>query len=169
MKQLLTSLLFFISLTSLAQPSYLDLSITFDEYPEETTWQIDIVTPEQDTLTILNSPSYDSEEFINSSIQEIIPLEANDIFGNPINYIFTINDSFGDGICCAYGPGYFIAGNQCQGLMFLDFEFDSSQQFFPFTLEPCNLPPPLIEGCTDPEALNYDANANADDGSCEYI
>ena len=93
MKQLLTSLLFFISLTSLAQPSYLDLSITFDEYPEETTWQIDIVTPEQDTITILNSPSYDSEEFASNSIQEIIPLEVNDVFGNPINYIFTINVS----------------------------------------------------------------------------
>jgi hypothetical protein len=26
----------------------------------------------------------------------------------------------------------------------------------------------IIEGCTDPEAINYDPNANTDDGSCEY-
>ena len=26
-----------------------------------------------------------------------------------------------------------------------------------------------VYGCTDPVALNYDANATADDGSCEYI
>ena len=29
-------------------------------------------------------------------------------------------------------------------------------------------PPPLSEGCTDPEALNYDPTAELDDGSCEY-
>lgn len=27
---------------------------------------------------------------------------------------------------------------------------------------------PCVEGCTDSEANNYDENANADDGSCEY-
>ena len=26
----------------------------------------------------------------------------------------------------------------------------------------------VIEGCTDPQADNYDANAMLDDGSCEY-
>ena len=25
------------------------------------------------------------------------------------------------------------------------------------------------EGCTDPEALNFDVNASVDDGSCDYI
>lgn len=30
-------------------------------------------------------------------------------------------------------------------------------------------PPPEIPGCTDPAATNYDANANLDDGTCEYI
>ena len=30
------------------------------------------------------------------------------------------------------------------------------------------VPPAQVEGCTDPSALNYDANATVDDGSCEY-
>ena len=30
-------------------------------------------------------------------------------------------------------------------------------------------PPPLYEGCTDPEADNYDPIASIDDGSCEYL
>ena len=29
-------------------------------------------------------------------------------------------------------------------------------------------PPPLVEGCTDENATNYDPNADVDDGSCEY-
>ena len=33
-------------------------------------------------------------------------------------------------------------------------------------IEACH--PPKIPGCTDPEALNYDPEANLDDGSCEY-
>ena len=28
--------------------------------------------------------------------------------------------------------------------------------------------PEPIEGCTDPEANNYDEDAEEDDGSCEY-
>ena len=30
------------------------------------------------------------------------------------------------------------------------------------------LPIVLTEGCMDPMATNYDADANTDDGSCEY-
>jgi len=30
------------------------------------------------------------------------------------------------------------------------------------------VPPAQVEGCTDSSALNYDANATVDDGSCEY-
>ena len=31
------------------------------------------------------------------------------------------------------------------------------------------LPASAFEGCTDPDACNYDANATADDGSCDYL
>ena len=47
MKHFLTSLLFFIGLVGLAQPTYLDLSIQLDEYPSETSWML---TQGNDTL-----------------------------------------------------------------------------------------------------------------------
>ena len=34
--------------------------------------------------------------------------------------------------------------------------------------EPTGTPPEPIYGCTDPDALNYDATANQNDGTCEY-
>jgi len=36
------------------------------------------------------------------------------------------------------------------------------------TPEEANIITPLVLGCTDDEALNYDTDANYDDGSCEY-
>ena len=51
---------------------------------------------------------------------------------------------------------YYIAGDF--GSLYVD----------TLTIAPC-APPVLINGCTDPTALNYDSIANVDDGSCEYI
>ena len=30
----------------------------------------------------------------------------------------------------------------------------------------CSCPDPIVEGCTDEMAVNYNADANTDDGSC---
>ena len=57
MKHLLTSLLLLIGLTGLAQPTYLDLFIQFDQYPGETSW-----TLAQDTIPLITSPDYGFQE-----------------------------------------------------------------------------------------------------------
>jgi len=50
-------------------------------------------------------------------------------------------------------------------------EFDGSSEFFTFTFgvntNGCG-DTSLVYGCTDPAAINYNPNANIDDGSCEY-
>ena len=168
MKYLLTPFLFLISFVSLAQPSYINLDVFFDENPEEISWQIDILTPQQDTIPVFNSPSYDNPEFVLGASSETIELETSNPQGNPINYLLTIYDSAGNGLCCDNGGGFIAVGNECQGLIIFDFTFSTSQIFYPFTLEPCELPPPPIEGCTDPEADNFNEEANIEDGSCEY-
>lgn len=76
-----------------------NVSITFDNYPEETAW----------TLTNSNnqtvaSGSYSSANPDGSSVTEDLCLPDG-------CYTFTITDAYGDGICCAYGNGsYSVSG-----------------------------------------------------------
>jgi endonuclease I len=80
---------------STAQPpaeTTLNLSITFDNYPEETTWEI----MEGSTVVAEGGPygNYSDGSTINISIT--VPEGC---------YDFIIYDSYGDGICCSYGYG----------------------------------------------------------------
>merc|ERR1712226_480328 len=71
------------------------LTITTDNYPEETTW------------TLLDQCN--NEEFAQGgpySNQNTQFVEEGCIPDG--KYTFTINDSFGDGICCSYGSGSYI-------------------------------------------------------------
>ena len=87
MKQLLTTFLTLISLTCLAQPTYLDLFIQFDQYPGETSW-----TLTQDTIPLITSPDYGLQEYVGGTTEQTLFLEAG------VEYTFTITDDFGDGI-----------------------------------------------------------------------
>ncbi len=128
MKHLLTSLLCLISLIGLSQPTYLDLVIQLDNYPSETSW---VIT--QDSNIIITSPSYVGVS-PGTLIEQRIFLDSN------IDYTFTITDSFGDGICCGWGEGFFLSANNCEGIIFEDYEFDTSSVSYDFNLEPCELP-----------------------------
>ncbi len=136
MKHLLTPLLFLIGLTGLAQPTYLDLFIQFDQYPNETSW---LVT--QGTDTVYTSPSYDFQSYVSNTTEQRLFLESN------VEYKFYMNDAFGDGICCGFGPGYFTLENDCQGLLVEDLEFGDSIVEYAFTLAPC-IPPVLTADVT---------------------
>ena len=128
MKQLLTSLLLLIGLTCLAQPTYLDLTIQLDNYPSETAW---IIT--QGTDTVVVSPSY-AGTLPGTLVEQRIFLNSN------TDYTFTIVDAFGDGICCGFGEGFFITANNCEGVIFEEYEFGSSIASYNFNLIPCELP-----------------------------
>ena len=128
MKHLLTSLLLLIGLTGLAQPTYLDLTIQLDQYPPETAW---VITQGADTVVV--SPNY-AGVLPNTLVEQRIFLNSN------INYTFTIIDAFGDGICCEFGEGFFITANNCEGVIFEEYEFGSSIASYDFNLTPCELP-----------------------------
>ena len=75
------------------------ISITFDNYPEETSW-----TLVNDSGTSIASGTYSKSNADGSTVSETLCL-PNDC------YTFTINDAYGDGICCSYGNGsYSITG-----------------------------------------------------------
>jgi len=65
------------------------LNITFDDYPGETSWQV----ADADGNVVADGDGYSGD-----------PISEN-ICVCPGDYTFTIFDSFGDGICCAYGQG----------------------------------------------------------------
>ncbi|MEL6987333.1 MAG: S8 family serine peptidase, partial [Bacteroidota bacterium] len=75
------------------------LSITLDNYPEETSWTI----TNDGGATVASGGTYGSSPD-GSTITETICL-ADDC------YTFTINDSYGDGICCSYGSGSYTLSN----------------------------------------------------------
>ena len=128
MKHLLTSFLIFISLICWAQPTYLDLTIQLDQYPSETSW---VITQGSDT--IVTNPSYNST-LPNTLVEQRIFLNSN------TNYTFTITDEYGDGICCEWGEGFFISANNCEGIIFEEYEFISPAVSYEFNLAPCEVP-----------------------------
>ncbi len=75
------------------------LSITLDNYPEETSW---VITNDAGA-TIATGGTYGGSPD-GSTITETICL-VDDC------YTFTINDAYGDGICCAYGSGSYTLTN----------------------------------------------------------
>jgi hypothetical protein len=130
MKHLLTSLLLLIGLTGLAQPTYLDLVIQLDEFPGETSW---VITKTQDSTLVISSPPYGNLA-PNTLVEQRIFLEAD------IDYTFTITDSFNDGICCDWGEGFFLSANNCEGIIFEDYDFNGPSVSYDFNLLPCELP-----------------------------
>ncbi len=85
-----------ISLTTGSLPTGTDLTltITFDNYPEETSWTL----VNSSGTTVASGGTYGSQA---DGSTLVIPINglANDC------YDFTILDSYGDGICCSYGNG----------------------------------------------------------------
>ncbi|MEM9547861.1 MAG: S8 family serine peptidase [Bacteroidota bacterium] len=75
------------------------LSITLDNYPEETSWTI----VNDGGTTVASGGTYGSSPD-GSTITEVICL-VDDC------YTFTIFDSYGDGICCSYGNGSYTLSN----------------------------------------------------------
>ncbi len=79
------------------------LTITFDNYPEETSWEI---TDGSGTV-VYSGGTYRSEpdgstKVINLCIE-------------PACYTFTMKDAYGDGICCSYGNGSYTFTKDSDG------------------------------------------------------
>jgi len=72
----------------------LTLTITFDNYPEETSWTL----KNNAGSTVASGGTYASQA---DGSTLVIPI--NDVADDC--YVFTMLDSYGDGICCSYGNG----------------------------------------------------------------
>ncbi len=72
----------------------LTLTITFDNYPEETSWTLE----NDGGTTVASGGTYASQ-----SDGSTLEISINDLENDC--YVFTFSDSYGDGICCNYGSG----------------------------------------------------------------
>ncbi|MFA7445548.1 MAG: T9SS type A sorting domain-containing protein [Flavobacteriaceae bacterium] len=82
----------FKTLSGVYAGSVVSLSITTDQYGEETTWELYNNTT---ATMVATGGDYSGEQTISQTFE----LQANDC------YTFTIFDEYGDGMCCDYGPG----------------------------------------------------------------
>ena len=123
----------------------LTVTILTDNYPGETTWSL---TDVSGTVVASGGP------YAAQAVEEVTQVCV-----APGCYTFTINDSYGDGICCAYGTGLYTVSSQGTVLA-TGGEFTNTE-----SAEFC-----LGSGfgCTDETACNYDAEATTDDGSCDF-
>ncbi|MCB0464568.1 MAG: M4 family metallopeptidase [Aequorivita sp.] len=91
------------------------LSITLDNYPEETAW-----TLKNSSGTTIDSASYSTSNPDGSTVTRTFSSLA---VGD---YTFTITDAYGDGICCAYGNGSYTLSSDA-GVIFSGGSFGSSE------------------------------------------
>ena len=120
-------------------------TIQTDNYPSETTWS---VTNDGGEVVWSGGPYGDA----NSTFSESFCLP----YGC---YSLTVNDSYGDGICCGSGSGFFTVESGGAVLV-------SGGEFGSTTTDNFCLEAPAISGCTNSDATNYNPLANVDDGSC---
>lgn len=120
-------------------------TIVTDNYPGETTWS---VTDEAGSTVWSGGPYAATGTTYSETV--CLPYEC---------YTLTVNDSYGDGICCAYGTGSFELSSGGTVLA-------SGGEFASTTSSNFCLDAPSVPGCTDPTATNYNPQATVDDGSC---
>jgi hypothetical protein len=91
------------------------LTIVLDNYPEETTWTI----TDAGNGTVASGGAYGSQSDGSTVIENICLNEG----------CYTLNffDSFGDGICCAYGIGSYVLADANGGILVSGGEFLASE------------------------------------------
>jgi len=72
------------------------LNITLDDYPEETTW---VILDKEDGNVVFSGGPFDIDQ-AGTTISTDFCLEDG-------CYVVSVDDSYGDGICCDYGDGKF--------------------------------------------------------------
>ena len=127
-------------------PQTFTMNLTPDNYGSETTWSL----VDASGATVMSGGPYTNNNSTPITVSEQLCYGC---------YTLTVNDSYGDGMCCTYGNGSYsfsVAGEVvASGATFTTSDVSN------FCAEPTN-----VDGCTDISACNYNPSATTDDGSC---
>ena len=138
--------------------SLIDVAIKLDNWPSETSWLIYSAT---DTFASVPSGTYDYTQ-TGQTVHTQVCVPVGD------SIVFTINDTYGDGIGGGSVVGSCLVTNiDCQDTLFLlnPPNFGTTASSSPYVSASCNNDT-IIYGCTTPSYLEYDSLATVDDGSC---
>ena len=124
-----------------------DVTVTIltDNYPGETTWTV----TDGSGTTVMSGGPYSTTA---TTYAETACLEVG-------CYTLNVFDSFGDGICCAYGVGSYTVNVDGTDVV-------TGGEFGTSTTENFCVESAAISGCTNLDACNFNPDATADDGSC---
>ena len=141
-----------------ANKSLIDIAITLDNWPNETSWLIYSAT---DTFASVPTNTYDYTQ-TGQTVHTQVCVPVGD------SIMFTLNDSYGDGIGGGSVVGGCLVTNlDCQDTVFYlnppNFGYTASSNWY--VSASCNNDT-TIYGCTNNTYLEYDSLATVDDGSC---
>ena len=141
-----------------ANKSLIDIAITLDNWPNETSWLIYSAT---DTFASVPTNTYDYTQ-TGQTVHTQVCIPVGD------SIMFTLNDSYGDGIGGGSVVGGCLVTNlDCQDTVFYlnppNFGYTASSNWY--VSASCNNDT-TIYGCTNNTYLEYDSLATVDDGSC---
>ncbi|CAI8293645.1 MAG: Uncharacterised protein [Flavobacteriaceae bacterium] len=105
---------FYFDQSNSYETSIITLDLVTDNYGSETTWEF----TDSSGNIIANGGGYESA---NTSSSEIEIPSADEC------YTFTINDAYGDGICCQYGTGSYSISDDSGNVIFSGGEFGSTE------------------------------------------
>lgn len=106
--------------------TYFSLEILTDDYPGETTWTLAL-----NGNILYSGGPYGAEETLYT---QAVCLDSGQC------YVFTIDDAYGDGICCGYGYGYYSISDEQGNDIIVGGEFGYQEiQDFCAGTTPCNL------------------------------
>jgi len=105
---------FYFDQSNSYETSIITLDLVTDNYGSETTWEF----TDSSGNIIANGGGYESA---NTSSSEIEIPSADEC------YTFTINDAYGDGICCQYGTGSYSISDDSGNVIFSGGQFGSTE------------------------------------------